>query len=65
MERVRWLITIREYLYQANDLLNKNKTGNLDKGNFDDSAGKYQLKQIVKLLENGYNLDDEYIIKEA
>lgn len=58
-------MTIREYLYQANDLLNKNKTGNLDKGNFDDSAGKYQLKQIVKLLENGYNLDDEYIIKEA
>ncbi|MEB5628439.1 hypothetical protein [Staphylococcus capitis] len=58
-------MTIREYLYQANDLLNKNKTGNLDKDNFDDSAGKYQLKQIVKLLENGYNLDDEYIIKEA
>ncbi len=58
-------MTIREYLYQANDLLNKNKTGDLDKDNFDDSVGKYQLKQVIKLLDKGYNLDDEYNIEEV
>lgn len=58
-------MTIREYLYQANDLLNKNKTDDLDKDNFDDSVGKYQLKQVIKLLDKGYNLDDEYNIEEV
>lgn len=58
-------MTIRDHLYQANDLLNKNKTGNLQTDNMCDSAGKYQLKQVIKLLEKGYDLDDDFNVEEA
>ncbi|MCI2770662.1 hypothetical protein ACOP1M_00150 [Staphylococcus warneri] len=56
-------MTIREYLFSANQLLNQN-TGNLNHDNYTDSAGKYQLRQVIQLIQDGYLLDDEINFKE-
>ncbi|MCJ0907726.1 hypothetical protein MTW84_00770 [Mammaliicoccus sciuri] len=53
--------TILDELIVANNNLNKNKTGNLHIGNATDSFGKELLREVVKQIENGANLDDEYV----
>lgn len=53
--------TILDGLLNANYNLNKNNTGDLNIDNMTDSFGKETLKQIVKLIEQGANLDDEFI----
>lgn len=53
--------TILDELIVANNNLNKNKTGNLHMDNMTDSFGKEVLREVVKQIENGANLDDEYV----
>jgi ribosome recycling factor len=53
--------TILDGLLNANYNLNKNNTGDLNIDNMTDSFGKETLKQIVKLIEQGASLDDEFI----
>ncbi|WP_204981697.1 hypothetical protein [Mammaliicoccus sciuri] len=53
--------TILEELIVANNNLNKNKTGNLHMDNMTDSFGKEVLREVMKQIENGANLDDEYV----
>lgn len=52
--------TILEELIIANNNLNKNKTGNLHMDNMTDSFGKEVLREVMKQIENGAKLDDEY-----
>ncbi len=53
--------TILEELIVANNNLNKNKTGNLHMDNMTDSFGKEVLREVMKQIENGAKLDDEYV----
>ena len=53
--------TILDELIVANYNLNKNKTGNLNIDNMTDSFGKELLREVMKQIENGANLDDEYM----
>ena len=53
--------TILEELIVANNNLNKNKTGNLHMDNKTDSFGKEVLREVMKQIENGAKLDDEYV----
>ena len=53
--------TIIDELRVANNNLNKNKTGNLHIDNMTDSFGKELLREVVKQIENGAKLDDEYM----
>lgn len=53
--------TILDELIIANNNLNKNKTGNLHMDNMTDSFGKEVLREVMKQIENGANLDDEYV----
>jgi ribosome recycling factor len=53
--------TILDGLMNANYNLNKNNTGDLNIDNMTDSFGKETLKQIVKLIEQGASLDDEFV----
>jgi len=53
--------TIIDELRVANNNLNKNKTGNLNIDNMTDSFGKELLREVMKQIENGANLDDEYV----
>ncbi|MBN4910758.1 hypothetical protein IDG46_12495 [Staphylococcus sp. EG-SA-13] len=53
--------TILDELIVANNNLNKNKTGNLHMDNMTDSFGKEVLREVMKQIENGANLDDEYV----
>ena len=53
--------TILEELIVANYNLNKNKTGNLNIDNMTDSFGKELLREVMKQIENGAKLDDEYV----
>lgn len=53
--------TILEELIIANNNLNKNKTGNLHMDNMIDSFGKEVLREVMKQIENGAKLDDEYV----
>ena len=53
--------TILEELIVANYNLNKNKTGNLHIHNMTDSFGKELLREVIKQIENGTKLDDEYM----
>lgn len=53
--------TILDELIVANNNLNKNKTGNLHMDNATDSFGKELLREVVKQIENGAKLDDEYV----
>ncbi len=53
--------TIIEELRVANNNLNKNKTGNLHMDNMTDSFGKEVLREVMKQIENGSKLDDEYM----
>lgn len=53
--------TILEELIIANNNLNKNKTGNLHMDNMTDSFGKEVLREVMKQIENGAKLDDEYV----
>lgn len=53
--------TILDELIIANNNLNKNKTGNLHMDNMTDSFGKELLREVVKQIENGAKLDDEYV----
>ena len=53
--------TILEELIVANYNLNKNKTGNLNIDNMTDSFGKELLREVIKQIENGAKLDDEYM----
>ena len=53
--------TILEELIVANYSLNKNKTGNLNIDNMTDSFGKELLREVMKRIENGAKLDDEYM----
>ena len=53
--------TIIDELRVANNNLNKNKTGNLNIDNMTDSFGKELLREVMKQIENGANLDDEYM----
>ena len=53
--------TILDELIVANYNLNKNKTGNLNIDNMTDSFGKELLREVVKQIENGAKLDDEYM----
>lgn len=53
--------TILDELIIANNNLNKNKTGNLQIDNATDSFGKEILREVVKQIENGAKLDDEYV----
>ena len=53
--------TILDELIVANYNLNKNKTGNLNIDNMTDSFGKELLREVMKQIENGANLDDEYV----
>ncbi|WP_210129036.1 MULTISPECIES: hypothetical protein [unclassified Staphylococcus] len=55
------MTTIIEGLINANYNLNKNNTGNINVDNMTDSFGKETLRQIVKLIEQGAQLDDEFI----
>ena len=53
--------TILDELIVANYNLNKNKTGNLRIDNMTDSFGKELLREVMKQIENGAKLDDEYM----
>ena len=53
--------TIIDELRVANNNLNKNKTGNLNIDNMTDSFGKELLREVIKQIENGAKLDDEYV----
>jgi hypothetical protein len=53
--------TILDELIVANNNLNKNKTGNLHMDNMTDSFGKEVLREVMKQIENGAKLDDEYV----
>ena len=53
--------TILDELIVANYNLNKNKTGNLNIDNMTDSFGKELLREVMKRIENGAKLDDEYM----
>lgn len=53
--------TILEELIVANYNLNKNKTGNLHMDNMTDSFGKELLREVMKQIENGAKLDDDYV----
>ena len=53
--------TIIDELRVANNNLNKNKTGNLNIDNMTDSFGKELLREVMKQIENGAKLDDEYM----
>ena len=53
--------TILDELIIANYNLNKNKTGNLNIDNMTDSFGKELLREVIKQIENGAKLDDEYV----
>lgn len=53
--------TIKDELRVANNNLNKNKTGNLNIDNMTDSFGKELLREVMKQIENGAKLDDEYL----
>lgn len=53
--------TILDELIIANNNLNKNKTGNLHMDNMTDSFGKEVLREVMKQIENGAKLDDEYV----
>ena len=53
--------TILDELIVANYNLNKNKTGNLNIDNMTDSFGKELLREVMKQVENGAKLDDEYV----
>ncbi|MGG6839942.1 hypothetical protein [Mammaliicoccus sp. N-M51] len=53
--------TILDELIVANNNLNKNMTGNLHIDNATDSFGKELLREVVKQIENGAKLDDEYV----
>ena len=53
--------TILDELIVANYNLNKNKTGNLNIDNMTDSFGKELLREVMKQIENGAKLDDEYV----
>lgn len=53
--------TIIDELRVANYNLNKNKTGNLNIDNMTDSFGKELLREVMKQIENGAKLDDEYV----
>ena len=53
--------TILEELIVANYNLNKNKTGKLNIDNMTDSFGKELLREVMKQIENGAKLDDEYM----
>ena len=53
--------TIFDELIVANYNLNKNKTGNLNIDNMTDSFGKELLREVIKQIENGAKLDDEYM----
>ena len=53
--------TILDELIVANYNLNKNKTGNLNIDNMTDSFGKELLREVIKQIENGAKLDDEYM----
>ena len=53
--------TIIDELRVANNNLNKNKTGNLHMDNMTDSFGKELLREVMKQIENGAKLDDEYV----
>lgn len=54
--------TLLDELIIANNNLNKNKnkTGNLHMDNMTDSFGKEVLREVMKQIENGAKLDDEY-----
>ena len=53
--------TILDELIVANYNLNKNKTSNLNIDNMTDSFGKELLREVMKQIENGAKLDDEYM----
>ena len=53
--------TILDELIVANYNLNKNKTGNLNIDNMTDSFGKELLREVMKQIENGAKLDDDYV----
>ena len=53
--------TILDELIVANYNLNKNKTGNLNIDNMTDSFGKELLREVMKQIDNGAKLDDEYV----
>lgn len=53
--------TILDELIVANYNLNKNKTGNLNIDNMTNSFGKELLREVMKQIENGAKLDDEYV----
>lgn len=53
--------TILDELIVANNNLNKNNTGNLHMDNMTDSFGKEVLREVMKQIENGARLDDEYV----
>ena len=53
--------TIIDELRVANYNSNKNKTGNLHIANMSDSFGKELLREVMKQIENGAKLDDEYM----
>ena len=53
--------TILDELIVANYNLNKNKTGNLNIDNMTDSFGKELLREVIKQIENGAKLDDNYV----
>lgn len=55
------MTTILDELIVANNNLNKNKTGNLHMDNMTDSFGKEVLREVMKQIENGARLDDEYV----
>ncbi|MDT4050223.1 hypothetical protein ACU40O_09840 [Staphylococcus arlettae] len=55
------MTTIIEGLINANYNLNKNNTGDINVDNMTDSFGKETLRQIVELIEQGAQLDDEFI----
>ena len=53
--------SIIDELRVANYNLNKNKIGNLHIDNMTDSFGKELLREVIKQIENGAKLDDEYV----
>ncbi|WP_210131578.1 hypothetical protein [Staphylococcus sp. GDK8D30P] len=55
------MTTILDGLMNANYNLNKNNTGDINVDNMTDSFGKETLRQIVKLIEQGAQLHDEFI----
>lgn len=52
--------TILDELKVANHNLNKNNTGDLHMYNMTDSFGKEIFREVMKQIENGAKLDDEY-----